>query len=142
MARKKFKKILVALDGSKNSTRALSNAIQLAKQIDASITGIFVIQVFQTEMGLIKTLVGKAKSKHYKNFIQIAKAMCTKKSVGFLDVIRYGEEGKTIVSFAHKNKFDLIVIGSRGMGKLGDLFLGSTSNYVVHSSKIPVLIIK
>ena len=137
-----IKKILVALDGSKNSIRALSNAIVLAKQTDASITGISVIQVFPTEMGVVRTIVGKALSKHYKHFMSIAKAMCTKKGVEFLDVVEYGEEGKTIVSFAHKNNFDLIVIGSRGMNTLKKLFLGSTSNYVVHSSKIPVLIIK
>jgi nucleotide-binding universal stress UspA family protein len=137
-----FKKILVALDGSKNSIRALSNTIQLAKQTGASITGMFVIQVFPTEMGLMRTVVGKALSKHYKHFMQTAKTMCTKKDVSFRGMVQYGEEGKTIVSFAHKNNFDLIVVGSRGMGKLGELFLGSTSNYVVHSSKIPVLIIK
>jgi nucleotide-binding universal stress UspA family protein len=68
--------------------------------------------------------------------------MCTKKGVEFLDVVENGEEGKTIVSFAHKHNFDLIVIGSRGMGTLGKLFLGSTSNYVVNSSKIPVMIVK
>ena len=137
-----FKKILVALDGSKNSIRALSNAIQLAKQTDSSIVGLFVIQVFPTEMGLVRTMVGKALSKHCKHFMRIAKAMCTKKGVKFLDVVEYGEEGRTIVSFAHENNFDLIVIGSRGMGKFKELFLGSTSNYVVHSSKIPVLVIK
>lgn len=137
-----IKNILVPLDGSKNSIRALKNAIQLAKQTDASITGISVIQSFPTEMGLVRTIVGKALSKHYKRFMPIAKAMCTKGKVEFLDVIEYGEEGRTIVSFAQKNNFDLIVIGSRGMGALGELFLGSTSNYVMHSSKIPVLIIK
>ena len=137
-----FKKILVALDGSKNSIRALSNTIQLAKQTGASITGMFVIQAFPTEMGLMRTVVGKALSKHYKHFMQTAKTLCTKKDVSFRGMVQYGEEGKTIVSFAHKNNFDLIVVGSRGMGKLGELFLGSTSNYVVHSSKIPVLIIK
>ncbi len=135
------KKILMALDGSKNSTRALSNAIQLAKQIDASITGIFVIQAFPTEMGLMRTMVGKAKSKHYKHFIQVAKAMCTKKSVEFHDVVRYGEEGQTIVSFAKKNKYEMIVVGSRGMGSIKETFLGSTSNYVVHKSRIPVLVV-
>jgi nucleotide-binding universal stress UspA family protein len=137
-----FKKILVALDGSKNSIRALSNAIELAKQNNSLIAGIFVIQSFPTEMGMRRTIVGKALSKHYKHFMEIAKTMCAKKGVKFLNVVEYGEEGKTIVSFAHKNNFDLIVVGSRGMGKLKELFLGSTSNYVIHSSKIPVLIIK
>ena len=138
----RFQKILVAIDGSKNSFRALNNAIQLAKQTDASVTGIFVIQSFPTEMGLIRTMVGKALGKRCKHFMGIAKSMCTKQGVSFFDVVEYGEEGRRIVSYAKKNNFDLIVIGSRGMGKLGELFLGSTSNYVLHSSKIPVLIIK
>ena len=137
-----IKNILVALDGSKNSIRALRNAIQFAKQADASITGIFVIQSFPSEMGVIRIMVRKAMSKHYKRFMPIAKTMCTKKGVEFLDVIENGEEGKTIVSFANKNNFDLIVIGSRGMGTLGKLFHGSTSNYVANSSKIPVMIVK
>ena len=38
--------------------------------------------------------------------------------------------------------FDLIVIGSRGMGAIKEFFLGSTSNYVMHKSKKPVLIVK
>lgn len=137
-----FKKILVPLDGSKNSIRALSNAIVLAKQTGAAITGLFVIQAFPTEMGLSKTVLGKSLEKHYKHFMSIAKSMCAKKKVKFLDTIEFGEEGSTIVSVAEENNYDMIVIGSRGMGKIGELFLGSTSNYVVHSSKIPVLIIK
>jgi len=137
-----FKKILVGLDGSKNSIRALNYAIALAEQTYASITGLFVIQIYPTEMGLVRTVRGKASSKHYKNFMNKANTMCTKKGVKFIEVSKCGEEGRTIVSFSQKNNFDLIVIGSRGMGKLGEFFFGSTSNYVVHSSKIPVLIIK
>jgi len=137
-----IKNILVPLDGSKNSIRALKNAIILAKQNDASITGLFVIQAFPTEIGMVKNMLGKALSKHYKHFMSIAKAMCTKKGIKFLDVIEFGVEGQTIVSFADYNNFDLIVIGSRGMGKIREVFLGSTSNYVLHTSKIPVLIIK
>lgn len=137
-----MKKILVALDGSKNSVRALSKAIELAKNSGASITGISVIQVFPTEMGTVRTRIGIAMSKRYKNFVRVAKMMCTKKQVKFHGVIEYGEEGRTIVSFAYKNKYDLIVVGSRGMGKIKETFFGSTSNYVLHSSKIPVLIVK
>lgn len=81
-------------------------------------------------MGLMKTIRGEKNSKHYKQFIKAAKSMCTKNVVEFRDVIKYGEEGRTIVLFAYKNNIDLIVIGSRGMGNLREVFLGSTSNYV------------
>ena len=54
----------------------------------------------------------------------------------------FGHEGQTIVSFAEKNKYDIIVIGSRGMGIIKETFLGSTSHYVVHTTKLPVLVVK
>jgi nucleotide-binding universal stress UspA family protein len=69
MAGKKIKKILVALDGSKNSLRALTKAITLAKLMNAQITGIFVIQAYPTEIGIVQTIVGNALSKKCKNFM-------------------------------------------------------------------------
>ena len=71
-----------------------------------------------------------------------AKLMAAKKGILFLDRLSYGDDGKRIVNIAERENFDLIVIGSRGMGSAKEVFLGSTSNYVLHKSKIPVLIVK
>ena len=142
MSKNRSKKILVALDGSKNSIRALRKAIELANQTHSSITGLMIIQNSPSETDIIRTMIKNAIIKHHKDFFKIAKNMCTKNGVSFLDVIEFGEEGNTIVSFAQKNNFDLIVMGSGGLGKIGEIFLGSTSNYVMHSSKLPVLIVK
>jgi nucleotide-binding universal stress UspA family protein len=50
---------------------------------------------------------------------------------------------RTDFGIAHaKNKFDIIIIGSRGLGSVKEVFLGSVSHAVVHKSKIPVLIVK
>ena len=46
------------------------------------------------------------------------------------------------MDIAERKNFDLVVIGSRGMGAAKEIFLGSTSNYVLHKSKKPVLIVK
>jgi len=54
----------------------------------------------------------------------------------------FGHEAKEIIDFAQKGKFDLIVIGARGRGTIKQMLLGSVSNTIVHSSKIPVLLIK
>jgi nucleotide-binding universal stress UspA family protein len=54
----------------------------------------------------------------------------------------HGDDAPRIVKFAHDRDFDLIVIGSRGMSSIKETFLGSISNYVVHKSKIPVLVVK
>ncbi|MCI4433735.1 MAG: universal stress protein, partial [Nitrosopumilus sp.] len=54
----------------------------------------------------------------------------------------YGHEGPKIINYANNKSFDIIVLGSRGMGSIKEIFFGSTSNYVLHKSKIPVLIVK
>jgi nucleotide-binding universal stress UspA family protein len=53
-----------------------------------------------------------------------------------------GRPGSEILKFAEKNKFDLIVIGARGSGAGKELLLGSVSSYIIHKSKIPVLLIR
>ena len=53
-----------------------------------------------------------------------------------------GHIGSDIVKFADKGKFDMIVIGARGIGGAKEAFLGSTSNYVLHKTKTPVLVVK
>mgnify|MGYP003963177373 FL=1 len=53
-----------------------------------------------------------------------------------------GNIGKSIVSKIDKDKFDIVVIGARGMSSSKEMFLGSTSHYVIHKAKVPVLIVK
>jgi nucleotide-binding universal stress UspA family protein len=50
--------------------------------------------------------------------------------------------GSTILDFCEKEKYDSIVMGSRGMGKFKELVLGSVSSKVVHHSSCPVMIIR
>jgi len=143
MEKNKIKKILVPLDGSKNSFRALDNAIYFAKENKAVLTGIFVVQISPSEIDALRGLIKKALHKQYSNFMTKAKSIATKKGVPFYDQIEYGgNEGPEIISYAEKNNFDLIVIGSRGNTSVKEFFLGSTSNYVMHNSSIPVLIVK
>ena len=71
-----------------------------------------------------------------------AKILSSKKGISFSEKIQWGNEGLKIVSYAENQRFDLLVIGSSGKGLAKRFFLGSTSNYVVHKSKVPVLIVK
>lgn len=139
---KTIKKILVPLDGSKNSFRGLDEAIALAKQNGSSVTGLFVVQSAPSELQVMRKLLSAFQKKQSKNFIAKARNKCQKKSVRFIGVTEYGDEGTKIVSYAKTNKFDMIVMGARGLGTIRQIMLGSTSNYVLHNSKIPVLIVK
>jgi nucleotide-binding universal stress UspA family protein len=60
----------------------------------------------------------------------------------FEQKIVFGDAGYTIVKFAKEKKFDIIVIGARGISTLKEVFFGSVSNYVLHKSALPVLVVK
>ena len=141
MIRKSIKKILVPLDGSKNSLRGLDEAIYLARQCHATITGLYVpLSKPQTNSQI--SYIEKYLLQNASKFMSKAKKRSAQNGINFFDKIAYGDEGSTIINYANKKKFDIIVIGSRGMGSIKESFLGSTSNFVLHKSKIPVLIVK
>jgi nucleotide-binding universal stress UspA family protein len=56
--------------------------------------------------------------------------------------IDFGDPAYMIVKFAKSLNYDIIVIGARGQSGIKDIFLGSVSNYVLHKSSAPVVIVK
>ena len=138
----KIKKILVSLDGSSNSFRGLDAAIHMARECHATITGLYVIGMIKPKPNDQITPLEKLLLDNAQKIMKKAKLKAGQKGILFYDRVTYGDDGKRIVEIAEKNNFDLVVIGSRGMGAAKEIFLGSTSNYVLHKSKKPVLIVK
>jgi nucleotide-binding universal stress UspA family protein len=138
----KIKKILVPLDGSKNSIRGLDMAIGLARQCNAIILGLHVIYApSHSEFGF-KGALDKGANKRIRQFMESAKNKAAQNGIILKDKTVFGDVGYQIASFAKKNNIDLIVIGSRGRGLTKEMIFGSTSHYVIHTTKIPVLLIK
>ncbi|PIW32314.1 MAG: universal stress protein [Nitrosopumilales archaeon CG15_BIG_FIL_POST_REV_8_21_14_020_37_12] len=138
----KFKKILVPLDGSTNASRGLDRAIEIAKESGAEITGFYVFHLpFAAGIKYTQKMKDDAQNKAVK---AIGPAMKRAQKLGatFKYKTGGGHTGSEIVKFAEKGKYDMIVIGARGIGGTKEAFLGSTSNYVMHKSKIPVLVVK
>ncbi|HLA22851.1 MAG TPA: universal stress protein, partial [Nitrosopumilaceae archaeon] len=77
-----------------------------------------------------------------KEFMAKAKKRSAQNGIVFNEKITDGHVVDEILDFAREKKFDLIVMGARGLGSVKEIFLGSTSNGVVHKSKIPILIVK
>jgi nucleotide-binding universal stress UspA family protein len=137
-----IKKILVALDGSPNSFRGLDAAINLARYCHATITGTYVLEIVKPQVDEQISSLEKTLLEHAQKIMKKAKMKAAQNGILFFDKITYGDSGRKIVDIAQRNNFDLIVISSRGMGSLKEIFLGSTSNHVLHKSKKPVLIVK
>lgn len=141
--KQKITKILVPMDGSQGSFKGLDEAIYLAQHFNSAITALCVVPTYPP-----LPLMGKQipYEKHIleqaKKFMSNAKKTCVSNKVKFNEKIIKGIAILDIAEFALDNKFDLIVMGSRGMSSIKELFLGSVSNAVVHKSKIPVLIVK
>jgi len=141
-----LKKIMVCLDGSKNSLRGLDKAISFAKQSDAVIIGVHSDTSFSAFSAVRAPILPEKKwKKEPKSLMSTAKKKVEKNNLEFKGVVIGGHtSGIDLTTFANNpaNKIDQIVIGSRGMGFPKELFFGSTSNFVLHKAKAPVTIVK
>jgi nucleotide-binding universal stress UspA family protein len=110
----------------------------------ASIIGIYVKDVPGVYALHPIGFISSALDKEGRRIIARARTKCAKKGVTFHGKILGGDPPSDIVRFAHnkRNGINMIVIGARGRGTFKGIFLGSVSNYIVHKSKIPVLVVK
>ncbi|MFH2110057.1 MAG: universal stress protein [Candidatus Bathyarchaeota archaeon] len=157
-----FNKILVPIDGSKHAHRALKTALELAK-IHKSELEILHVTSFSEEIMPTKSesdvgpmqeeslsppewineYMAKVRENDEKMLSQALKnAETMYPKLKITTKLLLGRPGKSIVSEAEEGKYDLVVIGSRGLGGLAELVLGSVSHQVVNESKIPVLVVK
>ena len=137
-----IKKILIPMDGSKNSLRGLDTAIYIARQCHATLTGLYVMPIYPKSL-LLKPIPYEAElAKIARAFLEKAKTRSAQNGIVFNEKIIKGHAAEVILDFAKEKKIDLIVMGARGLGSVKEAFLGSVSNAVVHKSKIRVLIVK
>ena len=139
------KKILVAMDGSKNAERALIEAKEQGEHSEASITILSVIKpVFLPYYGKSEI------SKQDREEIEKSREELLKRSLelfedypGALETkIRKGDPAEEILEESEDGNYDLIVMGSKGLGLFTRSLLGSVSNKVLTHTKTNVLIVK
>ena len=145
-------RILVPSDGSKTAQTAAAFAVDLARQLNASIT---VLSVIDKRSLIAQTASLSQTARHtiepIEDYLQEAanqyaeeiKKLCDKSSVASTILIRKGHPVEVIVKEAKRSKANLIVMGSHGRSALSATVLGSVSYGVIHNDKsIPVLIVR
>lgn len=139
-----FQKIMVAYDASPRSEKALQWAIQLALQLKSEMEIITVVTPpeFSTNIDEIDEFYSDGDS-HYIPALEESKIQA--ENAGILNVsykILHGHPAESIVRYASNGKFDLIVMGTRGMGGFKNLIIGSVAQRVMTYAEVPVTIIK
>ncbi len=153
-----FEKILVAVDGSEHSKKAMGSAVELAEKFGASITLIHVYSavlpiipatdalasptVTATASAAVAAKIAEDARKLGDRILEDGEKVVKERGIQVEKVLREGDAVKEIVAEAQKGGFSLIVIGHRGLSKLSELLLGSVSEGVGHKAPCSVMIVK
>ncbi len=148
-----IRKVLVAVDGSENSERALDFGLDLAEKFGAAIT---VLNVSESPMmgavpmeptavsGESMVVFAKDLRRFHEEILTkaVAHAKAVKPGVEVFWKYVEGNPALEIVAAAKDDGFDVVVIGHRGSGRAREMFLGNISEKVAHLAPCPVVIVR
>lgn len=141
-----MKNILVATDGSETSKKALVEARKLAECMGSKVTIINIASDLVAHPYLMNREYG---IKTNEDLMKLGKELLDeslKIFEGFPGqvetIIRSGDAGREIIEESKKGEYDLIVMGSRGLGAFSRAMLGSVSNKVLNHVDTQVLVVK
>lgn len=138
-----YKKILLAVDGSEHSLRATKEAVKITSLCnDCTVEVVYVVDYSKSKDEVLHSQ-GKEELElsRRKKLLPIEEQLKSS-NLSYQLKLLHGEPGPAIVDYANKEKYDLVIIGSRGLNSLQEMVLGSVSHKVVKRVKCPVLIVK
>jgi len=148
-------KILVCIDGSESSQKALEEAAVIAQ--GCNVVEVSLIHVYDPSINATFPFTETISAEQLKNFeimmeeqkkerkklLSKVSKFLKDKNIKSRTILEEGNPSHTIVNVAKDEGFDMIVIGSRGLGGLKKFFLGSVSNAVVQEAEdCSVLVVK
>ncbi len=142
MSANNFNKILVPLDGSKYSKKALERACKFTLSFDSKLVLMYVVEKSMP----LNFLDRKEYLKILKNFgnkvLDESKSSVLKKGITARTMLKEGNIVDEIEKVAEKEQCDLIIVGNKGLGSVTRFLLGSVSNKLAQSSRCSVMIVK
>jgi nucleotide-binding universal stress UspA family protein len=138
-----FNNILVAYDGSTSSRAATEQALELAKVNNSQVTVLTVAPSVAPLAGLSGVNIDElaAELKQWAERTAHEGASNAPSGLNVQTVTRSGHIGEEIVDEIEAGGYDLVVLGSRGRGRLTSELFGSANGYVHFHSRIPLLTI-
>ena len=140
-----MKSLLVSVDGSPNADRAVAFAIRMAQAVQGMKVILLNVQE-QLERWYAHGLASDSSREHLKQQGQAqaaaARKLLDESGCPYEFLIVFGKPAETIVQVARDHGCSGIVMGTRGLGELQSVFIGSTSFKVVQLSDLPVTLVK
>jgi len=142
------KKILVPIDGSESSKKAIEMAGQISRNMKSKILLLHVIEInmptaLQVEYSYVQYSYTDDELKNLKDISQKildgAKEMLAGIEVDTMNIVGYPVD--EILRISEEENADMIIMATRGMTGIKKYLMGSVTNNVVHHSKKPVLVI-
>ena len=142
-----YRKILAPIDGSERAKLAAAHAADLAEKLDAKLTLVHVVvplpayvNRYSGHLGSVEQTLLEEFSKEGEKTLTEVKWSLAKKDVKINTMLVIGNPAEEICKIAEEESFDLIVMGSRGLGEIKAYIMGSVSSRVVRHAICPVLI--
>jgi nucleotide-binding universal stress UspA family protein len=139
-----YRKILVGLDGSVGSQKALAAAITLAKEFQAELISISVKERLPHYAATVGEVMEEKEEvdKYFTRISGEAKLQAQRHDVDLQSVILPGHEVETIIQFAQEKQVDLLVVGFMGHSRVFGRIWGGTSQNLTKTAPCSVLVVK
>ena len=148
-----FKRILVAVDGSPASASGFKAALDLAVDQDATLAAVHVVDDSMPHSNFEDVVYPKtyfqtylaASEKHGRKLMDQAAAAARSSDVRFEPVVLRAQGhsvAEVIVTYARKQKVDVIVLGTHGRRGIKRVLMGSDAEEVVRSACVPVMLVR
>ena len=139
--------ILVPFDGSESAMRALHLAIERARENPQGRVHLVTVHPPLRVYGEIQVYVGDKKAaemaaQYNRELLEPAEHVLRASGVAFASSTEEGDAAEKIVECAKAVEAGEIVMGSRGLGRIAGLVMGSVTTKVVHLTQIPVTLVK
>ena len=140
-------KILIPVDGSENALRAVRQVLDKRAWYREALELHLVNVQLPVASGAVRMFIPQDQLREYYDdeghkALRAANDLVQASGVPFHCRVGVGDPAPTIVHYCTEHGCDLIAMGTRGLGALGNVLIGSVATKVIHLAQVPVLLVK
>lgn len=139
-----MKRILVGVDGSDNSARALELALTIASKFEAELLLAYAVPPvpIMGEPTMVNlSEIQRQQEEYGKRLLQEQTALATQRGGKATGRLLIGPAAESLADLAQEEHVDMTVVGSRGRNAVARLLLGSVSTRLIQLCKSPILVV-